>query len=55
MQTRTRTCVKPQPAFVTDNCNGDDSETQACNSDIPCPSETLDVDDNTVLLPHEIN
>ena len=40
IQTRTRTCTNPVPAFGGLLCNGISSQTQSCNHDISCGNNT---------------
>ena len=39
-QTRSRTCTNPAPAHGGDECVGEETESQDCNTD-PCPGNGL--------------
>ncbi|MCP4487021.1 MAG: thrombospondin type-1 domain-containing protein [Gammaproteobacteria bacterium] len=39
-QERTRSCTNPEPAHGGTDCQGDATESQACNTGVPCPGKT---------------
>ncbi|XP_078666385.1 semaphorin-5A-like isoform X2 [Branchiostoma floridae x Branchiostoma belcheri] len=49
-ETRNRTCTNPAPANGGADCDGPDQETQACDTEVPCPETAITCEHDTLQL-----
>ncbi|KAI8485005.1 hypothetical protein Bbelb_372510 [Branchiostoma belcheri] len=49
-ETRNRTCTNPAPANGGTDCDGPDEETQACDTEVPCPETSIACEHDTLQL-----